>query len=202
MLTNAQIKLIKSLHTKNGRDETGLCLVEGSKVIEMAKDFIKFQFNRKDTKDFDKLVTTETPQNEAAIARITKFMLADFNKLPTIVVLDGVQDPGNVGAIFRACLGFLAGLVLVDSADPANSKVIRSSVGSMFHVPWVRLDSKKCLEFLDIMQEKAVILRLENKKSFIPDLFSMLASDKPVILIAGSEGKGIRLPVSGTSLEI
>ena len=98
MLTNSQIKLIKSLHTKKGRQKNGLCLIEGKKIIDQAKNYIEFTFTNKEKK-FKNLVTTETPQNIAGIAKIPKFDLTDISKKATIVVLDNVQDPGNVGTI-------------------------------------------------------------------------------------------------------
>jgi TrmH family RNA methyltransferase len=198
MLTKAQEKLIRSLQTKKGRDETGLCLVEGEKVVEAARKYIDFEFAEEDSKDFKKLVTTVTPQMKAAVARIPTSVAEDVLARPFVVVLDGVQDPGNVGAILRLCLGFDAGLFLVDSADPANSKVIRSSAGAMFQVPWQRIKQN---ELYDIFQRaNRPIYRLEKRKGSRP--LSKIEFQKPLFLIAGSEGRGITLDVTGTSITV
>jgi len=99
MLSNAQEKLIRSLHRKKGREESGQCLVEGAKVIEAAGEAVDFTFTAEDTSEYAKLVTTETPQEVAAVARVPKWSDAEVADSPTLVVLDGVQDPGNVGAV-------------------------------------------------------------------------------------------------------
>lgn len=198
MLTNAQEKLIRSVHTKKGRINTGLCLVEGEKMIETAGKAVTLEFSRSDSRNFDELVTTDTPQDRAALAHIPNYDLDDITSKETIVVLDGVQDPGNVGAAFRLCLAFNASLLIIESADPASPKVIRSSVGTMFQVPWKivkRADAKEILTSLN-----RPIFKLE--KSTKANTVSTLNNQKPAILIAGSEGSGITLPVDGSSVFI
>lgn len=201
MLSNAQQKQIRSLHTKKGRKESGTCLVEGAKVIEAAKDAVLWRFSRVDVeteKEFFALVTTSTPQEQAAIAKTPTFSLSDIKKSKTIVVLDGVQDPGNVGTILRLCHGFSASVILIDSADVTSPKVVRSSVGSLFQVPWMvvkRGDAEQLISEL-----KRTIYRLERRATSIT--LRELPREDEIILIAGAEGSGIALPVTGTSLVI
>ncbi len=198
MLSNNQEKLILSLQTKKGREKSGLCLVEGEKVIKTAGDAVNYAFTKNDTKEFAKLVTTETPQNIAAVASIPKWTLDDIKSQKIIVVLDGVQDPGNVGSILRLCLGFNAGLILIDSADVTNPKVIRSSVGAMFQVPWLHTTSKESSKI--IKNINVPVYRLEKKKASIDLKKSKLKT--PLILIAGSEGRGIQTRIKGDSIYI
>ncbi|MDF1497010.1 MAG: RNA methyltransferase [Patescibacteria group bacterium] len=198
MLSINQEKLIRSLSTKKGREKNGLCLVEGEKVIKTAGDAIEYTFTNKDTSDFDKLVTTETPQNIAAVASIPKLTLDDIMSNKIIVVLDGVQDPGNVGSILRLCLGFNASLILIDSADVTNPKVVRSSVGAMFHVPWMHVSAKESSKLIKSLDMP--IYRLEKKKDAIDIKKAKLK--KPLILIAGSEGGGIQSKIKGESIYI
>lgn len=198
MLSNSQEKLIRSLHTKKGREKSSLCLVEGVKVIKTANDAVEYTFSKKDTKDFDKLVTTETPQNIAAVASIPNWSLDDIKSHKAIIALDGVQDPGNVGAILRLCLGFDASLILIDSADVTSPKVIRSSVGAMFQVPWMHITAKESAKLLKDLN--LPIYRLEKKKGATDIKKSKLK--KPLILIAGSEGRGIQSKIKGTSIYI
>lgn len=198
MLSNAQEKLIRSLSSRKGREKSGRCLVEGAKAIETAGRAVEFTFTREDTAEFDSLVTTETPQDEAAVARIPEWSRDDIDKSPTLVVLDGVQDPGNVGAVLRLCLGFGASLLLVESCDVASPKVIRSSAGGMFLVPWLRMSPSEAAEYLAV--SKRDIFRLEKIDGAKgPEAF---AKPKRVAIIAGSEGSGIRLPNTGTSIGI
>ncbi len=197
MLSKAQEKLIKSLHTKKGREKSGLCLVEGIKVIETAGNAVEYTFTENDTVIFDQLVTTETPQNIAGIAKSPQWKENDIQDYPTIIVLDGVQDPGNLGGIFRLCLGFNASLLLIDSVDPTNSKVIRSSVGAIFSVPFLKMNPEDGLEFISKLNKP--VYRLEKTEHSIP--FTK-AKEKPAIIIAGSEGNGISLPLEAQSIFI
>ncbi|MBN1585630.1 RNA methyltransferase [Candidatus Uhrbacteria bacterium] len=198
MLSQNQERLIRSLHTGSNRQRLGLCLVEGEKSIREARDYVELLFNRQDCRDFDRLVTTETPQNGAAVARIPKWTENDVTRNATIIVLDGVQDPGNVGSIVRLCRGFGAGLVLIESAEPSSPKVIRSSAGAIFHVPWVRMSKATGTDFLSRIDRP--IFRLEKWSGSVP--ISAIADCPEVALIAGSEGKGIKLKVDGQSVAI
>jgi TrmH family RNA methyltransferase len=198
MLSKSQEKLIRSLHNKKGREKHGLCLVEGKKVIDMAKDFVVYTFGKDNSKKFKDLVTTDTPQNQAAVAKIPSYSIEDIKKHSVILVLDGIQDPGNLGSILRLCLGFDASLVLVETADPTNPKVIRSSVGAMFQVPWIEISRIEADEFIKSLSRPVYRLeRLEKSNNIRKTEF-----ENKIILIAGSEGQGIKLPIEGKSIAI
>lgn len=208
MITRFQEKLIRSLHTKKGREEAGLCLVEGRKVVETAGSAVEWTFTETDTSDFSKLVTTETPQAIAGVARIPQWTREDIISKQTIVVLDGVQDPGNVGGILRLCLGFDAALLLVESADVTNPKVVRSSVGALFHVPWMTASPQRAAELIESFHRP--IFRLEKTQPgngtsggesvTMHEMNALFEPNQHRVVIAGSEGRGIRLPITGTSL--
>ncbi|MEK7619485.1 MAG: RNA methyltransferase [Patescibacteria group bacterium] len=198
MLTREQEKVIRSLSTKKGRDSSGLCLVEGKKVIETAGSAVVYTFGPNDTTRFFQLVTTETPQARAGVARIPQWSIRDVASRDVVVVLDGVQDPGNVGAILRLCLGYGAGLVLVESADITNPKVVRASVGSLFQVPWVRVRREGAAEALAAFDRP--IYRLEKKAG--AKIFDAHKIKTPCLFIAGSEGAGIQLEIIGESIAI
>ena len=195
MLSKTQLKLIRALQTKKGRETHGLCLVEGRKNVAAAGKAIRFRFSAKDTKSFKKLVSTETPQDIAAVAEIPRSTLHDITSGSMIIVLDGVQDPGNVGAIMRLCLAFDASLLLIESADPTSPKVVRASAGALFAVPWQALPRSHAEEALFYFNRP--IYRLEKTKGSVTEI-----SEKKAILIAGSEGSGIKLPIKGKSLTI
>lgn len=196
MLSKEREKIIRSLQTKKGRAKHGLCLVEGEKVIAMAGDYLEYKFDRSMTKDFDKLVTTETPQDVAAVARIPEWSNEQVAARDVVVVLDGVQDPGNVGSILRLCLGFGASLLLVESADPTNPKVIRSSVGAMFQVPWQQVEREDMEKFINDFSRP--VYRLETKDG----AQTIGTVKKPAVIIAGSEGQGIKSDIEGESVYI
>ena len=197
MLTKNEEKLIKSLHKKKGRAETGLCLVEGEKLIKSAQKLIQFTFTEKDTKRFDSLITTQTPQSIAGVASIPTWTKEDVLEKKMVVVLDTVQDPGNVGGILRLCQAFDASLILIQSADPVSPKVLRSSAGAVFHIPWTQVDEYEFNELAN--EDKRAIYRLEKR----PDSQKIKkAVKKPMFLIVGSEGQGIQLDTKGISIEI
>ncbi len=199
MITRNQEKLIKKLHTKNGRLKHQRCLVEGQKVIDTAGSAVEFTFSHEDTDVFDQLVTTETPQDIAAVAHIPTWRKQDIVQKSLIVVLDHVQDPGNVGSILRLCLGFDASLVLLECADVTSPKVVRSSVGALFQVPWQKIERTEAAAYITSLNR--AIYRLE-KNATATELTSSLLSPEALVLLAGSEGLGITLEVPGTSLMI
>jgi len=197
MISLAKEKKLLSLTTKKGREKHGLCIVEGEKVIKAAGNAVEMVFTEEDTLRWPEIVSTKTPQEKAAMARIPKWGLEDIKKKPTIVVLDGVQDPGNVGTILRSCLAFDASLILVESVDVTNTKVIRSSVGAMFSVPWIKISRQNAEKILTELDRK--VYRLEVAKNSKPNYPEQ---KEPMILIAGSEGNGIKLDTKGTAYTI
>jgi TrmH family RNA methyltransferase len=197
VLGKPQERILRELQTKKGREERGMFIIEGEKFVKDAGDLVEFTFGPKDTNQFREYVSTETPQTVAAVARIPKWTREDLQKYPTIVVLDGVQDPGNVGTILRACLGFRASLILIESADPTNPKTVRSSASAILRVPWVTVPRGEAEEYIVSLARPIYRLELTHHTILPKDIAS-----GDVVLIAGSEGQGIRLDIEGTSVKI
>jgi len=91
---------------------------------------------------FDSSVASETPQGVAALVRVKPFQISHLReRLPVgpIVVLAGIQDPGNVGTILRSAEAFgSAGAIFGEgTVSPFNSKAVRASAGSLFRLPLV-----------------------------------------------------------------
>lgn len=202
MLSRSQEKKIRTLRSAKGREKHGLCLVEGGKTIETAGNAVLFTFSPEDTPDFNKLVTTETPQDIAGVASIPEWSLEDVGKYRTVVVLDGVQDPGNAGAILRLCLGFDASLILVESADVTAPKVVRASAGAMFHVPWVRIARDKVVTAIRLMDRPIYRLERVRGKNVPLSENGFVTDNSDAVLIAGSEGRGILLDIPGQAVGI
>ena len=198
MLSGAQEKLIRSLHTKKGRQKSGLCLVEGPRAVKAAGSAVEWTFTAADIGSFDELVTTETPQDVAAVARIPKWSMDAVMARSTVVVLDGVHDPGNVGAVLRLALGFDASVLLVESADVASPKVIRSSAGAIFGVPWMSIARGEAATIITGLVRP--VYRLEHAQG-AKSIDAIETKDR-IVLIAGSEGRGITLDIGGTSVTI
>ncbi|HET7622760.1 MAG TPA: RNA methyltransferase [Gemmatimonadaceae bacterium] len=92
-----------------------------------------------DERDFASAASTESPQGVMAIAHIPERDLASLTLRSSarILVLDGIQDPGNVGTIVRtaAAFGVAATLAMPGTVDLWNGKVVRSAMGALFHHP-------------------------------------------------------------------
>jgi TrmH family RNA methyltransferase len=197
MLTHAQEKLLHALTTKKGRREEGRFLIEGEKFVHDAREYVDFVFTPSDTDRFDTFVSTETPQRIAAVARIPRWTHDDIASRSTIVVLDGVQDPGNVGTILRACLGFGASLILIESAEVTNPKTVRASASAILCVPWMVVSRARAVE--EILSFHRTVMRLELRDGAMN--LGHISRD-PAVLIAGNEGSGITLPIQGISVFI
>jgi TrmH family RNA methyltransferase len=125
------------------------CRIEMVLVAEPAVDTLRrllpagfsFRVARLPERLFNSLASTETSQGVLALVRPPEWTIEQlFKRKPLVVVLDGIQDPGNAGAIIRAAEAFGAtGLIFAKgTVNPFNPKAVRASAGSIFRVPLVR----------------------------------------------------------------
>lgn len=198
----SQKNLIYKLGLKKYRQEFNQCIISGQKNIDTVQNHIAFTFTANDIKDFKKIVGSDSPQDIAAVVNNPQWLIKDLEKNAIIVIADGIQDPGNVGTIIRLCAGFNASLILVESVDPTNVKTVRSSAGLIFQVPWIEVNRSNAEALINNLKRQ--ILRLENKKVslYCHQTNKIKTLDKKLILIAGSEGQGIKLNISGKSLSV
>ena len=124
-LTPSQQRLILNLQKRKELESFLICIVEGEKFTHDVKEFVEFSFTDRDTPIFREIITTENPQRSAAVARVPQWTLQDVLERQTVLVLDAVQDPGNVGTLLRLALGFDAVIILVESAEVSNPKTVR-----------------------------------------------------------------------------
>jgi len=208
MLTNAQRKLLVSLHRKKGRHEHGLFLVEGTKAVEellasgwgvdllLATEAWPAPPNprvsplRVGEGDLAKLSALDTPSPVLAVAR----MPAPSPPAPPrgrILALDGIQDPGNLGTLLRAADWFGLDRVVCspDCVDLFNPKTVQASMGSLFRVA---VELCPLPDFLRDLPESfwraGAFLGGEN-------LYGATLPDEGV-LVLGNEGRGIREEVA------
>lgn len=106
-----------------------------------------------------------------------------------VVVIDGVVDTTNIGAIFRsaAALGIDAVLLTQNSCDPLNRRAVRVSMGSVFLVPWTWIDES--LEPLGQLGFKTAAMALNDNSISIDD--KRLKGEERLAIIMGTEGDGL-----------
>ncbi len=148
-------------------------------------------------------ITVQSPDGVAALVKESSMRQFDYEeKDDFILVLDRVQDPGNLGTLFRTALaGGVDKILLGGGANPLNQKVLRASCGSLFHMPFKRIAGDE----QNIITQLLVLLNEFSKKGFQIILtcgennFSQsqvkpyweLDWSKPTVLILGNEGSGI-----------
>jgi TrmH family RNA methyltransferase len=141
----------------------------------------------------DSALATETPQPIAALVEPPdwsweQILNQNQKKTPLVVVLAGLQDPGNLGTILRSAEAFGAtGMVsLPGTVNAWNPKAVRASAGSVFRVPLLAAGEKECLERL---REAGVKIFSTTAGAAQPaDLADMAG---PAALLIGNEGNGI-----------
>lgn len=141
---------------------------------------------------FSDLAGTDTPQGILAVVQPRTWVLKDVTTGPLLVV-DGVQDPGNVGTLIRTAhaLGASASLLLRGSADPMNPKALRAAMGATFRHPVVQLDDGP---FIAWAREHGVTLWATAADGLpLGRALDTRQSRKELIaVIVGNEGAGIR----------
>ncbi|MDE3136176.1 MAG: RNA methyltransferase [Acidobacteriota bacterium] len=149
---------------------------------------------------FTSIAATETPQGIAAIVRLPEYSFEDIVRgLPLVVVLVGVQDPGNVGTIVRSAEAFGAtGIVAAGaSASPYGPKAMRASAGSVFRLPMLlRAQPPVLLAQLRVAGVALVATRsglsTEGPPPREPHTIDLR---RPVALLIGGEAHGLPEPV-------
>ncbi|HET9386620.1 MAG TPA: RNA methyltransferase [Gemmatimonadales bacterium] len=141
---------------------------------------------------FSDLAGTDTPQGILAIVQPRVWTLAEIKSGPLLVV-DGVQDPGNVGTLIRTAhaLGASASALLRGSADPMNPKALRAAMGATFRHPVVQLDDGP---FIAWAREHGLVL-WASAADGVPisrALDSHPSAKEMIAVIVGNEGAGIR----------
>jgi len=206
---NQVIKLARSLHHKKFRDQEKLFLAEGRRLVEEAlaiPGLVEALFIREeqaddfsDRQDLDcyivndrllKLISaTESQQGMAAIVRKPVWDLATLASAEGfLVLLDRVSDPGNLGSIIRSCwaLSVDALLLTPGCVDPYSPKVVRSTMGGLFHLPLIEAVAEQELDVLQMQGYELIATGLDDAL----DYYDIDMRTKK-ILVLGSEATGI-----------
>ena len=180
-IENKRIKEIKKLNNKKYRKETGLFIIESEHLIKEAykNGYLKELFLLENTEY--KLNIETNYVTEKVMKYITELdtipnMVGICNKIKEkelgnkILVLDGIQDPGNLGTIIRSAVAFHTDTIVLgnNTVDLYNTKVLRASEGMIFNI---NIIEKKLTEFIPKLKE--------------------LEKNKKICIIMGNEGNGI-----------
>ncbi len=213
--------LIRDLHRRRGRERRGLALAEGVRLVEEALvtaitvrgaavspalegtirgKALKAALLEKGVRveevsdrELDDLTDTEHPQGIVAVIQPKQWTLADIRLLPgaTTLVLDGVQDPGNVGTMLRTALGLgAAGLVaLKGTADLTNPKVIRGGMGASFRLPAVPATPEELVAWARLQRAQVWVADMAGES---PGRLPQRTPQRPpILLVVGNEGAGV-----------
>lgn len=213
---NALVKELRQAFSRAELTSDGYCAIEGFRILEEAvRSGLRFRavfFSESAVPRAEKLlsqlgaqvetllladklfssaVPSDAPQGVAALARWKELSREDvLAKSPAgpILVIAGVQDPGNLGTILRSAEAFGAGGVLLGegTVSPYNPKVVRASAGSVFRVPLART---KLSESLGWMKDHG--LRLVGTASHKGTPLDQAKMAGPLAIFVGSEGSGL-----------
>lgn len=198
---NATVKFVRSLQDKKSRKEFGLYLAEGVNLLKDAdilpETVLATPSRYEEAKKFfasSKILTvtdevmqsvsdTKSPYGILAVVKMPKneFKYPDGNA----VLLDGVEDAGNLGTIMRTAIacGFDT-VYLLDTADVYSPKVVRASLGAIFGLNVIEIDETQAIDL--VRHENSAVLDMGGK-----NLLGERLTDK-ILFVAGSEAHGVR----------
>lgn len=207
MLIKSKLKYIQSLGQKKSRDEEGVFIAEGPKLVkellEATNAEVKEVYALKDWLDENKKLLTNietnevteselerisqlsTPNKVVAIVKKIERTESVFTKSKIVLVLDAIQDPGNLGTIIRTADWFNIDQIVCskDCADVYNPKVVQATMGSISRVNLLYTDLKEWLSKQKDVRIYATVLDGQ-------DINAMKKINEGIILI-GNEAKGL-----------
>lgn len=196
---NSNIKELRKLNEKKKRDELNKFLIEGEHLVREAykqgilEEIIVLENTNLDidiktsyaTKEVIKsLSSVQTPQNVIGVCK-----KMEKNELGNkIIMLDDIQDPGNLGAIIRSAVAFNIDTIIIsnNSVDIYNPKVIRSTQGMMFNLNIIRTDLKEMVKKLKELDYHILSTNVTGGKNI-----KELEKRKKICIIMGNEGNGV-----------
>lgn len=215
-LTNKYVKLACSLHHKKGRLEQNLYLAEGIHLVREAleagveiKQFFwsekLFYFEEgkalwKNLQDrfeglevsenvFGKMCETETPQGVLTLIRLPGNPVLELQDVKLGLIFDSLQDPGNVGSIIRTA--WAAGLDCLfftpKTADPYQGKVVRASMGGIFHQKIFREVNPESI----LKETKKNQIQIVAGDQKVSHLYFDCNLQPPTLFLIGNEGSGL-----------
>jgi TrmH family RNA methyltransferase len=217
MLTKSKLSLLRALQQKKFRNEYGLFIAEGDKLVpemlqshfvveslfgtsDWLKENSKIVKNAAEAvsvtkEELSKISSLVTPQHVLAIVKMPEYVLSIKALLNTYtILLDGIRDPGNLGTIIRIAdwFGIRDIVCSPDSAEVWNPKVVQASMGSLLRVHIHEMEPAKFLEELKHAAEKEKVKVPEVYGTFMEgeSIYKTTFASAGVIVI-GNEANGI-----------
>ena len=199
-VNNELIKELAKLKQKKYRDLKREFLIEGYHLVKEAKEHLKMVLICDESDEvkgvtnilvtneiIKKLSLTETPQKIIGVCDYLDEV--DIDNAKRIVILDNLQDPGNIGTIIRSSLGFKIDLVVLssESVDLYNDKLIRSTQGAIFKVGVISCDIKKAITKIKARKIKVYGTSLKDGKPL-----REFNKSNSYAIVLGNEGNGVR----------
>jgi len=216
-LQNEQVKYVVSLQRHKAREEAQLFVVEGWRFVAEAvlrnapikkvfvcqeRETLEWQslhkklcernipFEEVDKRVLRKMSATEEPQGILAVVRQTTYTWADLqiDRNSLLLILDGIQDPGNLGTILRTALASGVRYVCLTpgTVDLYNPKVLRSTMGAIFSL--VLLPGRQPEEILSFCRDRGLDVFTGDTQG--STVYHTKLSDGPLALVVGNEGSG------------
>lgn len=203
-ISNNEIKKVKSLQQKKFRDETGLFVIEGEKMLEeaLSSSFEVEKIYRRDEigeENMKRISSLASPSPVLAVVRKPADIylsngsaLADrLSNGGLYLGLDTIRDPGNLGTILRIAdwFGIDAVFAAPDTVDVFNPKVVQATMGAIFRVKMHYIDLPSISK--DILDAGGRIYGtfLDGRNIYTRELDS--GAGKPVMIVIGNESEGI-----------
>ena len=203
-ISNNEIKKVKSLQQKKFRDETGLFIVEGEKMVDEAvrSPFKVDQVYRRDEigeEAMKRITALASPSPVLAVVRKpSDIYVDDASELSELLsagglflALDTIRDPGNLGTILRIAdwFGIDAVLAAKDTVDVFNPKVVQATMGAIFRVKMHYVDLPFVSKMVLDNGGKVYGTFLDGRNMYSTELDPGL--DKPVVIVIGNESEGV-----------
>lgn len=196
MLTNAEIKDIRSLREKKFRDSLGLFVVEGEKMVKealMSRFEVVRVIRREEVGDAVMAKISQLTTPPPVIALVSKPEPAGIALERSLcLALDSVRDPGNMGTIIRLAEWFGVETIFMssDCVEVWNPKVIQSSMGSIFRVRTVTADIPDICRRFKSMDMPVYGTFLDGT-----DIYSQILA-KEGLIVMGNESNGVSAEVA------
>lgn len=200
-MTANEIKAIRALGTKKGRDEAGLFVVEGEKMVQeaLASSFkVKAVYRREEIgeKAMERISSLSSPSPVLAVVEKPSSMMTAPARIPSkglFLALDTIRDPGNLGTILRTADWFGVDGVFAspESVDIFNPKVVQATMGAIFRIPYTVCEIPLlCRRFAEAGGAVCGTF-LDGEDIYNSPLPT--GKDSPVVIVVGNESDGISL---------